>query len=359
MKMKGFLCLLLLALVALPILAACSSPSPATTSAKPAATAPATTAAVINLKYSSGYVAVDTTNIICNYFMDYVEKQSNGRVKFERFYSSLGTPAEQFGLINSNSVDVVQVGQLVMGNTLPLYFYGLTKDTTPEIIAAQKKLWFEIPESSAILTGALAKNNAKLLNFFPTGTNGIIAKQAFSSFADLKGKKVGTGLMGLDALKQLGMNPVSLQPADMYESLSRGVIDAISYPAMVMIALKFYEVSKCFMSQTGIGASQLLLVNTNSWNKLPADIQKIFTDAVPLTEKFAIETDKTNAEKNLKIFKDAGLTVGVLPQADSDAMNNINYTATMKTYLANCEKAGLGEQAKVIQKYLDQLYNGK
>ena len=52
---------------------------------------------------------------------------------------------------------------------------------------------------------------------------------------------------------------------------------------------KFYEVAKYIEDFNFGGRIQPILINKDSWNKLPADVQKIFIDSIPDFVQFNYE----------------------------------------------------------------------
>jgi TRAP-type transport system periplasmic protein len=310
----------------------------------------------IKLVYSSGFGESEVVNTYAKYFMDYVESKTAGKVKFTRYFSTLGTPDEQFGLLSSGSVDVGMAGQLIINNTIPIFGYiSGQRGSVQAALDFQHKLNFENPESSKVLSSALAEKNVQLLTFLPTGVDAVISKNVIHSLSDLKGKKVGTSRMFADAFKSMGMIPLSIPPSDVYESLSRGVVDAVSFPLSVIEKLKLQELGKSLVVVNTYGAGQTLLVNTKSWEKLPLDVKQVFNDGIAATMSYASDFEAKNTEDVLNKFKQGGMTIRTVPQEETDKVYLSNYKLTMGIMEANAEKVGKSEDAKIIRKVCDEL----
>jgi TRAP-type transport system periplasmic protein len=335
---------LLLLLMLVFIFPACGSPS----SSQPAQ--------VIKLKYSTSMNATEPPIVIASYYLDQLEKKSNGRIKVEKFVGgTLGKQNEQLGLVSGGSVDFCSISASWIRDKLPLHSYMNWALGGPDVVAnIQRKMNFEIAETVAILDKENTDNGIKILTFFNTGQNGIISKVPFTKLADLKGKKIGTA-PNYRALDAMGLTTVSMQIPDIYEGLSKGVIDAQALSIAPMAAMKWHEVSKCFMGDRHYAAGQFICINLKTYNGLPADIQKIITETAVDAQKWGAEYDKKNGEDTQEIFKKAGLTVGTLPESDTQQMFTLEYGFRAKDMLDLCTPQGKTEQANIILKNLDKI----
>lgn len=307
-------------------------------------------------KFSSGFGEMEAVNIYCKYLMDYVEEETGGRVTFKRFYSTLGTPFEQFGLVNTGAVDIAQVGQLMISNDLPIFGYNTSQPGSSEkALEYQNELNFENEESSKVLNSIMEEKNAVTLAFLPSGVDGLISKDVIHSLSDLKGKKVGSGKMYIEAFKEIGMDIVSIPPADMYESLSRGVVDAISFPVSVMVKLKLNEVAKSVLVSNTYGAGQTILFNKDSWTELPEDIKRVFKEGVESTIKYAVDFEKNDLKATYAKFKEGGVEVFEIPASETEMIFISNYEISMNEMEEKCIQLGLGEQAEVIREVSDRF----
>lgn len=316
----------------------------------------AETTKVFKLRFANPFQEMEPPGIFSNYFMDYVEKKSEGRVEFKRYHGGvLGTVPEQLELIRSGSVDAGITIIFMYREDMPLHTYPQsTIGTQEDAVDFQYKLNWEIPETASILRKECEDNNIVLLNFHAIGENGIIAREVFSTIADLKGKKVGT--FGLQSsLPKVGVNVVSIQIPDMYEALSRGVVDAITMALAPMAILKWHEVSKCYMSLNEYIAAQPICINLDTWNRLPADLQKIFKEAADASKAFSVEFTEKSSAKVLQTFRDSGLTVGKLNAKDTETLYKINFDADVARMRETSAKLGKSKEAEIIIKYVNQL----
>jgi TRAP-type C4-dicarboxylate transport system substrate-binding protein len=311
---------------------------------------------VIKLKYSTSMAPVETPVIYANYLLDYLEEESNGKVEVERFVGgTLGKANEHMDLVGGGSVDFCSISLSWVRDKLPLHSYMNWILGGQEVVAdLHQQLNRDIPETAQILEQENADAGIKILAFFATGENGIIAREPFNSLADLKGKKIGTS-PNYRAIESMGLTTVSMAIPDIYEGLAKGVIDAQCLALAPMAALKWHEVSKCFMGDGHYSGSQFICINLDTWNSLPKDIQDILLKGSEKAEKYSIEYDKKNTEETLQIFRDAGLTVGRLPESDSQQMFELEYQFRAQDMIDLCEPKGKVDEAQIILKHLDEI----
>lgn len=345
MKKVILVSLMAMMLVGLPFLAASGS---------------AESSKVFELRFACPFQEIEPPGIFSNHFMDQVEKESGGRVTFKRYHGGvLGTVPEQLELISSGSVDAGITIIFMYREDMPLHTYPpMVLGDAESALDYQRKLDREIPETAAILRKECEENNIITLNQHDMGEDGIIAKKVFHTIAELKGKKVG--VYGQQAsLPQVGISVVSMQIPDMYESLSRGVVDALTMALSPMAILKWHEVSKCYMSLNENAVGQPICVNLDTWKSLPPDLQKIFQGAADATTAFSIEFTEKSLEQVRQTFRDAGLVVGKLNKEDTELLYRLNHESQISDMRENAAKAGKSAEAEIIIKHVNQLLFGE
>ena len=125
-------------------------------------------------------------------------------------------------------------------------------------------------------------NKVKVL-FFNASPNSAIAtkKKAIRSLEDLKGLKIrAPGLPG-EVIKALGGTPAPTPMMEVYDAISKGVIDGETSNFETLAAFKFAEVVK-YSTSIGVNFPYpfYLVMNKNSYAKLPADVKPIFNQLV-------------------------------------------------------------------------------
>jgi TRAP-type C4-dicarboxylate transport system substrate-binding protein len=129
---------------------------------------------------------------------------------------------------------------------------------------------------------------------------------------ELAGQKIGaSSTWPAPFLKTVGATPVLLQIPEFYTGLERGVVDGVADPLTNDITFQLYEVCK-YVIEPGVFAGGLVMImNLDTWNKLPADMQTLITDvAAEVLREYIVDMDKevlkakkTAQEKGMEIIK--------------------------------------------------------
>jgi len=122
-----------------------------------------------------------------------------------------------------------------------------------------------------------------------------------------------------DAVKALGATPVAMDPADMYESMRRAVLDGAVGPAEMLTGWKLGELSKYSTVASGVGNAPLFYVvmNKDKWEKLPNDIKQIFDEvSLDFREKYAMAAQELDID-GVALLKEHGGQMLTLSDAEA------------------------------------------
>jgi TRAP-type C4-dicarboxylate transport system substrate-binding protein len=108
------------------------------------------------------------------------------------------------------------------------------------------------------------------------------AKKPIRKLEDLKGLSIRAPGMAGEVIKALGGTPAPTPMMEVYDAISKGVIDGETSNFETLFAFKFAEVVKYTTSVWQINNPYpfYLVMNKNSYNKLPPDIKSIFNTLV-------------------------------------------------------------------------------
>jgi TRAP-type mannitol/chloroaromatic compound transport system substrate-binding protein len=124
------------------------------------------------------------------------------------------------------------------------------------------------------------------------------------TLADWKGKRVRAGGGLGDAMEVLGAIKTTTTATEVYTSLQRGTMDAVSFPfTYAHVAYKTHEVSDWYTTNMSPGTSECPIVfNKTSWAKLPEQYRKIVMDAQDTVFKAQIQAYVDIDKKNLPML---------------------------------------------------------
>ncbi len=101
---------------------------------------------------------------------------------------------------------------------------------------------------------------------------------------DLVGMKLRTAALYDRFMRKLGAVPVTIATPDVYTSLERGMVDGAGYPLLGPRETGWTEKLKYIIDHPFYGSSNgLILMNLDTWNKLPKPLQ---TKLIDLTTRF-------------------------------------------------------------------------
>jgi TRAP-type C4-dicarboxylate transport system substrate-binding protein len=120
--------------------------------------------------------------------------------------------------------------------------------------------------------------------FFNSTPNSAIAttKKPIRKLEDVKGLKIRAPGMPGEIIKALGGTPAPTPMMEVYDAMSKGVIDGETSNFETLFAFKFAEVVKYTTTLPSINFPFpfYLVMNKNSYKKLPSDVKPIFDQLV-------------------------------------------------------------------------------
>jgi TRAP-type C4-dicarboxylate transport system substrate-binding protein len=236
-------------------------------------------AAKVTLKVANFFPPPSFQSKVLEEFCRDLEKRTNGQVKVDYFAGqSLLKSTQMFDGVVDGVADIgyshvyYTPGRFLVTETtgLPIgYATGWVasqcmndffQEFQPKEFDAVKVLWMNASPNSAIAT----------------------AKKPIRKLEDLKGLTIRAPGTAGEVIKALGGTAAPTPMMEVYDAISKGVIDGEASNFETLFAFKFAEVVKY---STSIGAINhpypfYLVMNKNSYKKLPSDIKPIFDKLV-------------------------------------------------------------------------------
>jgi TRAP-type C4-dicarboxylate transport system substrate-binding protein len=266
-------------------LAACSGKTATT---NPATAAPVTTASAApstaaapvaagkyNLKFAAYHATGTEEAKLCEYFIDQVKTKTNGAVQIQFFPggSLLTAPNMYDGVVNG----IADIGEGGLSYN-PGKFPEIDLATCPLGVQSPWIITHVINDFYQKYKPAEFKDT-HILWFWENGPAVLMtAKKPVQTLDDVKGLKIRAQALTGQILSALGGAPQSVAMAEMYDGLSKGVVDGVLVDPSVLISFKLGDVIKYFTDcskAVGNAYAFYITMNNDSWNKLPKDIQDI------------------------------------------------------------------------------------
>jgi TRAP-type transport system periplasmic protein len=364
MKRKWLLTIgvMLVLLLVTSFFTSCSSSAPASPTTPPATTtsAQATTQAAakpIALRASVWVTDVKSAESeSIKWWADEIQKRTNGKVKITLYFGeTLVKNMEDLPAVRTGTVDLDWLTRGYFPNELPLSTVGdgAVKFHYAFGPAAIMAFWQILQEFPAIQAEYTAQNVKPLISL-GIGSASIMSNKMIQSVADMKGIKIrGAGAIFPKLLESSGAIPVSMAAPELYDALSKGILDATTCDLSTANHFKLSEVVKYrIMIEFGAVPSVMLCANLDIWNKLPADVQKVMTDIRPEFFDVWAKIHYSEMSDIEAAFKKNGMQFIPFPAAEAEKWKTSDGVLKLKDqWTADMNKKGLPGQA-VMDRWL-------
>lgn len=208
-----------------------------------------------------------------------VKEKSNGRVEFQFYYdNTLVDPNAQYQQLVAGIADICDVHRyasdgFVISENWKLLTAGIPAD---QQVSLSYQFLEKFPEAADEF------KNVKILAHTYSGGGAydlLTVKKPVNSPADMAGMTIWCEADWNDFITACGATPVNTPFSEVYSSLQKNMYDGLMIAAETLQSCNFAEVCKyitmidfCYMSGPGH------LMNMNTWNSLPEDLQAIITD---------------------------------------------------------------------------------
>jgi len=233
---------------------------------------------------------------------DEITRRTNGKVKFDFFWS--GTLLKYQDIVVGVGKGVADLGVgagLFTSNLHPQW-------TTLNQVATGKDSWvmqwasYEMLQTNPEIRAEFDKLNLVPTHGYGPGTEVFVFKKPATKLEDFKGLRFRTyGEAFPKVVSTLGLVPVNLALNDVYESLSRGVIDG-SFAAMVRAhSMKWGEVGKHWSTSAycQTTADVTTIINKDVWNSFTDETRNII-NAVSRESNDRVQKDLMEAEQQIR-----------------------------------------------------------
>ncbi|NBI43214.1 DctP family TRAP transporter solute-binding subunit [[Haemophilus] felis] len=161
------------------------------------------------------------------------------------------------------------------------------------------------------LLADLKKDKILVLSQAYNGTRQTTSNRAINSLADMKGLKLRVpGAPSNKAYAEYtGASYTPMAFAEVYLALKTNAVDAQENPLSTINDKKFYEVQSHLALTNHILNDQLYLMSADSFNELPADLQKVVQDAATKAAEYHTKLFQDGEASLVDFFKSKGVTV--------------------------------------------------
>jgi TRAP-type C4-dicarboxylate transport system substrate-binding protein len=298
-------------------------------------------AEIIELSYTNHFPPNHIQSKLAEAWCKEVEKRTDGKVKITYYpVQTLLEPDKiYYGILNG----ITDIGQGVFGYNRGV-FPAMEAFSLPHGFASAPEATrvlnefhknFELKETSRI----------KMLYLHAHGPAMLHSKKKIEKLEDMRGVKVRSYGFNAAMVKALGGIPVSMAMAEVYEALSKGVVDATFSPIEALKGWKQAEVVDYSIEIDGVAYSSAMYIGMNShkWNSLPQDIKETIEEINQEWITKSGDAWKSSDEEGREYTIAQGNKIIKLDKEESDRWAKAVYPI-IADYVANTKKKGLPGQ---------------
>ncbi|MFH1488844.1 MAG: TRAP transporter substrate-binding protein, partial [Pseudomonadota bacterium] len=123
-----------------------------------------------------------------------------------------------------------------------------------------------------------AFSKVKVLTMFTSAPSNLMTKTPVRSLADIKGMDLRASGGAAKILKAWGANQIGMPQSQVPEAMQKGVIQGQFTSLEVLMDFKYAEMCKYATIVNGPVYAFSVVMNMDSWNKLPKDVQKVMEE---------------------------------------------------------------------------------
>lgn len=135
----------------------------------------------------------------------------------------------------------------------------------------------------------------------------LFSNVRYKTPGEIKGARIRVSPMYIDFVKALGAIPIETKPGDIYQALERKVVDATYWPFTKLLSWGFHEVTKYVVGPGIYMVCHPVLINLDTWKKIPDNIKKALREQMMEEERVVIGRDREKTRKERQLMKEAGM----------------------------------------------------
>ena len=163
-------------------------------------------------------------------------------------------------------------------------------------------------------------------------------KPKVEKMADFKGLKIRVSPLYKSFVIALGAVPVTMAHSEIYTALERGVVDGLGIGQVGIYETGYHEHLRYIIEPKFYENDQGILINLDTWNRLPEDVRKLLTAIMIKVEKESADKIRKLAEQERLALIQAGLKVITLQ--DAEKYLDLAYDSAWNDVLKKCPQYG-------------------
>lgn len=310
---------------------------------------------VIKLKYASLYTLPHTQANAAQAWIEYIHRQTKGRVQITAYWGgSLISGKEPLAEIAAGVADIGYANiytkkSYEIYHSMSLLMFA---SPSPEVSnRVSREIFRQFPQYQQEF------GNVLVLGFGNSEDMNIFTNKPVRNLEDLKGMTICMHMTYNPLFAEFGAVGTMLPPSDIYIASQKGILGGIILALESLKTLRLAEVIKYITYlRVAMAAGPCNLMNLNSFNRLPKDIQKIFVDSQGFWADEVLKEFRKQRQAGIEFAKGMGCEFIELPADDLKRLRDTQKAFALKAAkdLDALGKPGskiLEEVLRLIDKY--------
>ena len=254
------------------------------------------------------------------FFIEMVEERCGDSIEFEVYYgSSLLEETEFITGTQAGTADICFIDPKKFPQQLPVWQALTTIMIGPRDKEVNTQLYFDIIDEIPEFGEDFANWNLKAIGLHQQRGLTLFLTQPIDNIEQIGGRKIRTvGSSLMTYLEAMGATSLYLPINDCYMAMQRGTIDGVFTYIEPGFRFNFQEVSKyiypCLEAWTG--TPDLMVINSDTWNKLDSTCQEAITDAAMEMSLYFAELVENGIDEMISSGREAGCLVELITAED-------------------------------------------
>lgn len=307
---------------------------------------------VIKIKYGS-YAPRNIIDEPALWYFEEVAKRSHVKIEVETYFGgTLAKPPDCLDAIGNGVYDAGWISPVFTPGKTPLMLIPNATPLVAQSLYSGVKAADELANTFSPAGEEFDKAKVKLLFHSGAWHYQLISNKPVASYGDIKGLRVRTFGYISKAWAALGGSPVAMPIPEIYNSLQKGIIDAVlTQPISMFNSLRLCEVSKHY-TKVDFGCLPVpVIMNLKTWNSLPESVKKAMMD---LASEMPAITDQMITSREMKAIEEMkkdGISFAELPEADKEQNKKIAKTIA-EVVVEDLSSKGVTNARKAMDTYL-------
>lgn len=313
----------------------------------------------IELSLASLLTEPNPASQVVLWWAERVQELTAGQVTVEPFFAGSLVPAGEI-------MPAVADGRVALGHTTVAFHpaeFPLAQVVSLPFTAydgeAQLKAFNELYRSNDAFRGEFDAQGIRVLFFGSIDRALLGSTTPIDSIDDLRGVSIRAIGNISDTFAAAGADPVGVAPAEIYESVQRGLLDAWgSYPIEGAAELGLHEVGPIIRDPgTGLYSNMMVIVNEQVWQSWPQNVRDAMEQAAAeLEDEYAVIYERGTSAACEKVVS-SGAEVAAWSDQEVQRFAALLGDSITERWIERSESAGaparefLGEYRELLDRF--------